>query len=170
MQRCRQSPRYASFWVIVINNNGNASDKYHLLKFSYDQNTQRLLEPLCLRNVVRLMPSYIYNVLMAIFQKKISCSFCHQFLLDYLGRLSKQNSSCELLSMFDVEEPFALHCIYAAYHGYIYSALNVITANEELPLSRDDYWFMFKARGAMKRNTWERFHSKMTSIVPLMSS
>jgi hypothetical protein len=26
------------------------------------------------------------------------------------------------------------------------------------------------ARGAMKQNTWERFHSKMTSVIPLMSS
>jgi hypothetical protein len=57
IQQCRQSPRHASFRVIVINNNGNASDKYHLLKFSYDQYTEGLFGTIvsvqcCLTNAI----------------------------------------------------------------------------------------------------------------------
>jgi len=69
--------------------------------------------------------------------------------------------------MFDGEEPFVLHCIYATYHGYIYSALTVITANEELPLSRDDYWLMFKQckeiaiRKQCKRRNEEKYLGKV---------
>ena len=169
MQRCRQSRRHASFWVIITNDRGNGiSNKYHLLKLSYDHNTERLLETLCQRNVVWQMPSYMNNILMAVHKKRISCSFCHQFLLNHIGRISKEKCFYELLSMFDGEESFSLHCIYAIYHGYICRALTVIAANEdELPLSRDAYWLMFiqckeqAIRKQCKRRNEEKYLGKV---------
>jgi hypothetical protein len=69
--------------------------------------------------------------------------------------------------MFDGEEPFTLHCIYATYHRCIYRVVTLITANEELPLSRDDYWLMFKqsketaTRKQCKRHNEEKYLGKV---------
>jgi hypothetical protein len=98
--------------------------------------------------VIRDMPSYMNFVLQSIVEKHITCSFCHQFLLSFTGKLEERQDICavesERFSMEWSAKSFAIHCIYAVYHAYICRALAMIDEQlDQLPLSRDVYIKMF---------------------------
>jgi hypothetical protein len=96
--RCRQSPRIGSCFVIVTNKNAYNAKKYEVMKYSYvNQPSEFMMASLQGSLVMRQMPSCMNSVMQSISGKQISCSVCHQFLLNYIGRLSEHNSFSDLV-------------------------------------------------------------------------
>jgi hypothetical protein len=159
MQRCRQSARYGCYWVMIIDGNieedSSIAHKYHLFKLANNNTSGRFLESVSEQFIVRYLPSYMNNVLDAILKKGIICSSSREILLNYIGRLSKRQSAEELMLLFESEQLFFDHCIEVVTHCYICRALSVIDADQELPLSREEYRVMFiecKKLAANKQN------------------
>lgn len=146
--QCRRSPRIGSCFVIVTNKNASNANEYEVLKYSYvNQPSQFMMASSQGSLVMRQMPSCMNSVLQSISEKRISCSFCHQFLLNYIGRLSEHNSFSDLVIDYGNYEDgkFSLHCIYAVFHAYICRALSSIAErSNQLPLSRNEYLKMFQ--------------------------
>lgn len=90
--------------------------------------------------VIRDMPSCMNYVLQSIAEKCIYCSFCHQFLLNNLGKLSKWHSISHLVQRFGNDG--GIYVVY--YQEYICLALAMFDLwLDQLPLSWDDYVEMF---------------------------
>jgi hypothetical protein len=85
-------------------------------------------------------------VLQAIYEGRISCSFCYEVLLNYLGMSSERFSYSSLVADYGDGGllGFSLHCIKVVYHGYISRGLAAIDVElDNLPHSRYEYIKMF---------------------------
>jgi hypothetical protein len=70
------------------------------------------------------MPEYMNNVLTAIGNKRISCSYSLDILLDCIGDLVQNHTTFRLTKMFDSEEAFAEYCVEVVISHYIKCAIN----------------------------------------------
>ncbi len=144
-QLYRRSPRHSSYWVMIIDQHTSAVFSYHLLKFAHNTPSERQLDSLCRRCIVRHLPPYMNVVLMAMFKKTIYCSCSLEILKNYIGRLSRAHSTAELMMMFNAsEECFAYDCINTVTVCYCSLALDARDVSNIFPMSRDEFIAMLK--------------------------
>ena len=146
-QRRHQSSRFAYCWVILTNLNENAVYRYQVEKKSLSNLPEFIVFISSQRcSIIRQMPSCMNAVLQAIYERRISCSFCYEVLLNYLGMTSERFSYSSLVADYGDGGllGFSLHCIKVVYHGYISRGLAAIDVElDNLPHSRYEYIKMF---------------------------
>jgi hypothetical protein len=122
-KRRRSSPRLSSYWILVADRTGSALEKYHLVQLDGRNITENTVESSFPHCIIQRMPSYKNNILSAIKTKSLYCSFCYEYVLDYIGKMATKYSCSQLLQLFDSEESFIIECIELVYCCYIFFAL-----------------------------------------------
>jgi hypothetical protein len=118
MQTLRRSCHLHSCWIIIVDVSESPLQKYHLVHQLVDGKSS--LESSFPHAISERMPPYISNVLAALKNKSIHCSFCADTLLNYIGRLAKDNCYSHLCALYDSEEFFIHECIEVVCCGCIY--------------------------------------------------
>ena len=139
--RQRRSCRRASHWLMHVNLSNTAFLKYHLQKV--EASTGLSFRTSYHQHIVREMPEYMNNVLMAIGDKRISCSYMLDILLDCIGDLSQKHTTFQLTKMFGNEEAFAKYCIEVVISHYVTCAINKMRFDEERVLPIKEFNKMF---------------------------
>jgi hypothetical protein len=118
MQTLRRSCCLHSCWILIIDVSESPLQKYHLVDELDDSESS--LESSFPHAIIERMPPYMSNVLAALKNKSILCSFCADTLLNYIGRLANDNCYSHLSALYVSEESFIDECIEVVCCGYIY--------------------------------------------------
>jgi hypothetical protein len=130
----RKSCRLSSYWILVADRTGSTVEKYHLVQLDGRSITQNTVESSFSHCIIRRMPSYMNNILPAIKSKGLNCSFCHENLLDYIGKMATKYSYSQLLQLYGSEESFVTECIELVYCRYIFFALQSLKNDANRPV------------------------------------
>ena len=110
-------------------------------------------------SILQVLPTYMNTALAAMKSKSINCSFSTDALLNHIGRMAAEISYRELMQEFDSEKSLVMHCVEVVYCHYIFDSLELLENDESRPISRDEYFKIFKKckdDTKLKQKRWRR--------------